>query len=97
MRKELDLLYSPRFDRGGDDAMKHCLGRSPVEAEFVCAQCLFLEFLCGERRQRMFREWNTISEDFIGASGAPNYVLLRYEIKPSGGLGRERMRISKTR
>ena len=83
MRKELDLIYGPGFGRSGYDVMKRCCGRSPVETEFVGAQCLSLEILGRKRCQITFGEWNTLSEDLVCAGGLPNGVLLRYEIDSS--------------
>ena len=77
-RKEPNLFYSPEFDGGGYDVMQRYRGGSPVETEFVGAQCLSFEILGRERCQGTFGEWDTISEDIVRAGGLPNGVLLRY-------------------
>lgn len=82
--------------------MKRCRRGSPVETKFVGAQCLSFEILGGERCQKTFGEWDTISEDLVRAGGLPNGMFLRYEIESSRCLSNGKIRrnegpVSKTR
>ena len=47
-RKEPNIFDSPALLGGGHDVMKRCRRGSPVETEFVGAQCPSFEILGGE-------------------------------------------------